>query len=561
MRKIFKLFLACGLSIMANNLLAACPSIQQAINQTGALTGLTSPVTINMPDGSTAYHYIGHATLDNATLDYYTQNKPTVVDPLTQVKLLEAAYVAGVQLSSNQVTANSNATTCVYLGAMDGVTPQFSSPWNQVIVITSTPSIISLDTKIQNSIDQFVVTNSAKYGFTAYEVSVLLPGQTEPRNYVSGTQSKEIGNPATTDMLMQWASITKEFTNVLLVKYLYKHGLTIDYLRHTTLLQLFPEKFSARTWPATWAPVTLEQLMNMTSGIGSYDYPFLTFDPNLNWSIDQIIQKAADYQNKNGCILAGIGCFTPAGTHYFYSNTNYFILGLVIEKFYQQDFLEVMNQQIITPMRNAGNSVYEIVNYNYPSNYPPDILQNMINAYSYFDVSQIPDGVFLNIKNGENTTNINLTMGRCSGSLTGSTAALTQMAYALFNSNENFLTPAQTNLFITTGLVKVLNFQDPESGKPVAYQNIAAECGTDGCYGHGVMVYYQLPYGEYWTYGGASLGHATTYFYFPSNKLVVVTAQNAIVQGSEDYNIVSTAEQQQLLQYVWNYLYPTTVKN
>ena len=146
-------------------------------------------------------------------------------------------------------------------------------------------------------------------------------------------------------------------------------------------------------------------------------------------------------------------------------------------------------------------------------------------------------------------------MGRCSGSLTGSTAALTQMVYGLFNSNENFLTAAQTEAFLNTGLINT------NTGKSVTYQNIATGCGTDGCYGHGVMVYYQLPYGEYWTYNGASLGHSTTYYYFPSNKLVVAMAQNAIVQGSEGYNDESSTEQQQILQYVWNYLYPNATKD
>ena len=112
---------------------ATCPSIQEAINKVGELNTLTSPVSIAMPDGSTAYHYQGQLTVDKVTIDYYTQTKPTQVDPLTQIKSLAPAFGEGQPLASS-----ADSTVCTYLGNMNGSFPKFSSPWNQVVVMTTT---------------------------------------------------------------------------------------------------------------------------------------------------------------------------------------------------------------------------------------------------------------------------------------------------------------------------------------------------------------------------------------------------------------------------------------
>ena len=101
-----------------------------------------------------------------------------------------------------------------------------------------------LNAKLQGVTDQYLTQNQQKWGFSAVEVSVLLPHEETPRNYVVGTQVKNSSEIATTNMLIQYGSITKEFTSTLILQLISQHKLTLQ----TTLYDIFPEN--------TWAFLT-----------------------------------------------------------------------------------------------------------------------------------------------------------------------------------------------------------------------------------------------------------------------------------------------------------------
>ena len=126
-----------------------------------------------------------------------------------------------------------------------------------------------LDTELQGNINSLYSQFRDSPAFSAVQLSVLLPDEAQPRDYVVGTQSVENHSiSATTTMLTQYGSITKEFTSALIIKYIDSHPHSISL--QTTLKELFPKKFKSHAWPAMWEMVTIEQLMNMTSGIPNY---------------------------------------------------------------------------------------------------------------------------------------------------------------------------------------------------------------------------------------------------------------------------------------------------
>lgn len=108
---------------------------------------------------------------------------------------------------------------------------------------------------------------------------------------------------------------------------------------------------------ATWMPelpaadaVTVEQLLNMTSGYADYVYQpevldGVTLDPFRQWTGDELIR-----------IGTSAPMLFPPGTNWAYSHTNYVILGRVIEAVTGTPLAVAMDQYVIGPLRLRNTS-------------------------------------------------------------------------------------------------------------------------------------------------------------------------------------------------------------
>ncbi len=348
-----------------------------------------------------------------------------------------------------------------------------------------------LDDKINTSIQNYLASVQDK-GVSAVQLSVLLPNETQPRNYVTGTKYYGTSNktPATTDMMLQWGSITKEYTNVLVFKLIQKGKFTLD----NTLVQLFPENFSkdqnnAQIWPDAWRDVKLYQLMNMTSGIPDYGYSPSSPDgdhtsPQPHYSLEDLVDLAAQVQN-SGCI-ADDGCF-PAGSNYFYSNTNYIILGKLVEKYSGHSFSHEMDH-LLKPFQKSGDDAYYYVGHSYPN----FILNNMIHGYfSPTEPAEIID-----------VTNWDMSWGASAGAMLGSMSTLVNMTKALYTA-----TPNQPNNLVPIDLLKQ-HMVSMDNGKPVTDPN--TECNDD-CYAMGIVVSSNPGFTPTWFYEGGTQGYSAIY--------------------------------------------------
>ena len=157
-----------------------------------------------------------------------------------------------------------------------------------------------LDSALQNDINTYVKQYSASEGFTAIQLSVLLPNEPAPRDYIAGKQMQESDTPATTNMLMQWGSITKEFTSLLIFQYLNKNQIDPQQSLDKTLYDVLPERFAVgdNAWPDAWKVVTIKQLMNMTSGIPEY-IGLPGFDPYRVTDLASIVAPEESRQQPN----------------------------------------------------------------------------------------------------------------------------------------------------------------------------------------------------------------------------------------------------------------------
>jgi CubicO group peptidase (beta-lactamase class C family) len=153
--------------------------------------------------------------------------------------------------------------------------------------------------------------------------------------YAQAYGDSDIATGATsqTSTIFEIGSITKQFTAALIMKLQEQGALHVDDSIQTYL----PEyKFPSA--------ITLRMLMNHTSGLANYT----TFAQYPNWEVNGVSEQT---------ILTTVSqmpLLFPPGTQWSYSNSNYFILGAIIEKLTGQSYVDNLTQQIFQPLGLAN---------------------------------------------------------------------------------------------------------------------------------------------------------------------------------------------------------------
>ena len=131
-------------------------------------------------------------------------------------------------------------------------------------------------------------------------------------------------------------SITKTFTAVLLMKAVEAGKLSLD----DKLSNWYPQVQKADS-------ITIRHLMSHRSGIANFtdarDYLSWNTKPHTP---EQILEK----------IVKGGSRFSP-GEKFEYSNSGYYLLGLILEKIYKRPYRELLEKQILRPLRLTETSI------------------------------------------------------------------------------------------------------------------------------------------------------------------------------------------------------------
>ncbi|WP_210150165.1 serine hydrolase domain-containing protein [Chryseobacterium scophthalmum] len=139
-------------------------------------------------------------------------------------------------------------------------------------------------------------------------------------------------------------SITKVFTAIITFQLIEENKLSLD----TKLAQYYPDIKNADK-------ITIGNLLNHTSGIYNY----------LEWK-DYYISKKKKFAKKEmlDIINQGKPDFKP-GNDYAYSNSNYLLLGYIIEDITKKSFTENLNERIVNKIR-LKNTYCETDEKEYP---------------------------------------------------------------------------------------------------------------------------------------------------------------------------------------------------
>ncbi|MBO4474758.1 MAG: beta-lactamase family protein [Clostridiales bacterium] len=169
--------------------------------------------------------------------------------------------------------------------------------------------------------------------------------------YASGMADRENNVMNTMNTVFEFGSITKQFTAVAVMQLVEAGKLSTD----DTLDMYLPEYSHAKE-------ITIHQLLNMTSGIPDYLYcgvlgvslgNFEDMDLadvlDLEQAIRRVISTPIDKTKFVNDMSAYALDFTP-GSQFAYSNTNYYFLGMVIEKLSGMPYDEYIRKNLLEPL-------------------------------------------------------------------------------------------------------------------------------------------------------------------------------------------------------------------
>src|SRR3954463_527576 len=256
-------------------------------------------------------------------------------------------------------------------------------------------------------LDAYLQERGAAEHISGASLSVNLPGSRSTIDVTAGTTTFGGSVPIRPDSLWQIGSNTKAFTSVLLLQLEAEHRLSIDDSLSTWLPQ-YPQ----------WGDVTIRRLLNMTSGIATYDdepawYADYAADPHRYFSPERLVGYVLD---------------APATSGYSYSNTNYVLAEMIIERVTGDSYQKELYRRIIEPL-GLCNLYYR------PDVYPPSVTAREPAGYYFNHVFPLTQLL------GRDSSRDTLSWARAAGAVVSTMSDLTRWERAL--SGGRLLPPRQ----------------------------------------------------------------------------------------------------------------------
>jgi D-alanyl-D-alanine carboxypeptidase len=308
-----------------------------------------------------------------------------------------------------------------------------------------------------------------------------------PVIYYAGTYKIHGGKRINKDSLFETGSITKSFVSVVILQLASEYHLNLD--SKNVIAKYFPE------YPR-WGNITLRQLMNMTSGIPG----------NGNKRDDDIYRHFSGYEYKHYISPNRILNLTyqyplhfKPGTEYEYSNTNYVLLGQLIQR--------ITGHSGVSEIKTRVFDKLHLKHTYFPTDKLTDIpgvdLAEIVHGYAFYSNDSDP---YPFIKFGEDTSGFSYSEDSYAGAIVSTPSDINVYVHALYKPSA-LLTKAQLTEF--TSLVSVLN------GQPFSPVSIPNQIG----YGLGIFGFYSTnEKGMIYFYQGQTDGFQFFYLYNPKTQ-------------------------------------------
>lgn len=323
----------------------------------------------------------------------------------------------------------------------------------------------------------------ASSGIPGAALSLYVPGHAEPLTFASGTSQARGGRNVDRNTLFQAGSITKSFTSMIILKLEAEGRLHIED-PITKYLPQYPQ----------WSNVTIRQILNHTSGIPNY-----TATGRFN-----LIRKqtpTAGFSPAQLVSLVGKGRLFAPGKGWKYSNTNYVLAGMIIEKVTGNSVSNIMNNYI------HSRTAVDLLNTYYISGmYPESTISRMAHGYTAA---------------GEDTTYHDMSWASTAGAVVSTSEDLLAWWYDLLQGK--ILPPAQLQKMMT--LVCEGRTSNCQSGQAIPH----IRTGEVG-YGYGLGIIQMSSgssaIGPVWWHNGTTAGYRAIVMWFPKSDIYMSMTVN-----------------------------------
>ncbi|MBV9270730.1 MAG: beta-lactamase family protein [Candidatus Eremiobacteraeota bacterium] len=351
-----------------------------------------------------------------------------------------------------------------------------------------------LSTRLHTILQQYVRDRGTKENITAASLSVSLKQGDPPILVAAGTMGHANSRRITQSTLFQIGSNTKAFTSALILQLESEGRLSIS----DRVGKWLPQ------YPA-WKNVTIHQLLDMTSGITTYDNtPAFQRDysanPKRNFSRRELIAYAYP---KTGKATFHKG--------WYYSNTGYILAEMIAEKAAHKPYPELLQTRLFQP---AG-----LKNAYYDAHMLPTLLHARLLS-GYF-ASNDPDNAGLSKLYGTDVRDYSLSWAQGAGGIVATPADVSQWARALYTGD---VLPAKQR-------AEMMTLVSNKTGRPIP--GVSAEDPMG--FGLGIAEIYDPALGKFWFYQGETLGYRVLHVWFPGNDVVLTVGVNSQPNEKENH--------------------------
>ena len=340
-------------------------------------------------------------------------------------------------------------------------------------------SSAALRAALHRDLSRYLTARRTAEHISAVSLRVTFPGSRPAISLATGTTRYDGGPPVSASALWQIGSNTKAFTAVIMLQLEAEGKLSIS----DPIGKWLPQ------YPA-WRHITIRQLLDMTSRIPDYlfqpafDTAFAA-DPATRFTAARLVSYVA------GLPLG------PAGYHY--TNTDYILAQMIIEKVTHHTYAEPAHQADHQPAAAAHHLPGAL-------HLPRSDAARM--PAGYFDIAGAPPSLI-----GKPMPRLALTWAQATGGIVSSLADMTTWDRALYQGQ--LLPPRQQH--------QLESLVSEATGKPIRRTTAADPVG----YGLGVQQVFNPQTGSFWAYEGQAFGARVIHYYFPRTGLLIAVAANS----------------------------------
>ena len=208
--------------------------------------------------------------------------------------------------------------------------------------------------KVTDEVDVYVKAHMEKQHIPGVSLAVIKDGKVVlAKGY--GLANVELSVPATKDTVYELLSVSKEFTAAAILLLVEEGKVSLD----ETVPKYLPDS------PAAWKDVTVRDLLSHTSGITDYTdirpfFEMIRQDASPEELMKPVKERPLDF---------------ASGTRWRYSNSNYYVLGMILERVSGKKYADFLEELIFHPLGMIATRVNDMT----------DIIPNRASGYHWLD--------------------------------------------------------------------------------------------------------------------------------------------------------------------------------